>query len=273
MGTRRGRVAWVVALAAGVMLVGGAWAAQPQAEQPVVETPAPEAPEAGGKDWSVGLDLTYKSHYVWRGINLTDDPVFQPSLTFAWKGLSVNFWGNMDLTDVNGNRREFNEADVTVSYGGEAGSVSYEVGVIRYHFPNTPFPGTTEVYGAVGLDLPLSPTLTVYYDCDEADGYYATLGVGHTFEDLVTLSETCSMSCEVSASVAYADADYNAFYFGVADSAFVDALVSIGFPVAIGDHVTITPSASYSNILDGTLAAAAGKQSNWWTGITLGFAF
>jgi len=247
-----------------VVVVGAAWAQEPQPEQ----TAADE-----GKDWSVEVDLALNSHYVWRGIHFTDGPVFQPSVTFAWKGLSLNVWGSMDLTDVNGNNDEFNEVDLTLDYSGEAGTVSYSLGVIRYHFPNTPFPGTTEVYGSLGLDAPLSPTLTVYYDCDEADGWYGTFGLSHAFENIVTFSETCSMSSEVAASVAYADEDYNASYFGVADSAFVDALVGIRFPIAVGDHVTITPSANYSNILDDRLAAAAGKESNFWAGLSLTFSF
>ena len=256
--------------ARGMLLIAAAAAAALAALAPA----RAEEPEAAPrKDWSVELGLTCNSKYVWRGLNLTDDPVFQPSVTFAWKGLSLNVWGSMDLTSVNGNNDEFNELDYTLDYSGEWEMLSYSVGIISYHFPNTRFAGTTEVYGTLGLDVPLSPTLTVYYDCDEADGWYGKFALSHKFESVVSISETCSMSCEVSASVAYADADYNAFYFGVADSAFVDALVGISFPVAIGGHVTITPSANYSNILDDKLAAAAGKESNFWTGLSLTFSF
>ncbi|MFW6163887.1 MAG: TorF family putative porin [Planctomycetota bacterium] len=268
MAMRRGL--WPVGVVTVVLatLAGGARGEEPRPEQPPAEVPA-----GASKDWSVELDLTYNSHYVWRGLNFTDDPVFQPSVTFAWKGLSVNAWGNMDLTDVNGNNDEFNEVDLTVDYSGGVGKLAYSVGLIRYHFPNTPFPGTTEVYGSLGLDVPLSPTLTVYYDCDEADGAYATVGVGHTFADLVTLSEACSVSCEIGATVACADEDYNAFYFGVADAALVDAVLSVSFPVTVHEHITVTPAAHYSNILDDKLAAAAGKESNFWTGVsvTVGF--
>lgn len=261
--------AWLLVMVLGLVAatVPTAWA-----EDAVVEPPAePDAPD--GKDWSVELDLTYNSHYIWRGINFTDDPVFQPSITFAWKGLSLNVWGSMDLTNVNGNNDEFNEVDFTLDYSAEAVPISYSIGFIRYHFPNTPFPGTSEVYCTVGIDAPLSPSVTVYYDCDEADGVYATCGLSHTFENIFTVSENVSVNCDLSAAVAYADDDYNAFYFGVADSAFVDAVASIGFPIALGDHVTVTPAANYSNLLDDKLAAAAGKQSNWWTGISVTFAF
>jgi len=254
----------------GMLLIAAAAAATLAA----VATARAEEPEAAPqKDWSVELDLTYNSKYVWRGLNLTDDPVFQPSVTFAWKGLSLNVWGSMDLTNVNGNNNEFNELDYTLDYSGEWEMLSYSVGAIRYHFPNTAFPGTTEVYGAVGLGVPLSPTLTVYADVDEADGYYGTFSVGHTFENVVQISEMVGVSIDLSASVAYADSDYNNFYFGVDDSGFVDALFAIGVPIAIGDHVTVTPSVNYSNVLDSDLANAAGRESNWWSGVSVAFSF
>jgi len=218
-----------------------------------------EEQAAQEKPWSVEVQTAYLSRYVWRGLNLTDDPVSQSSVTFAWKGLSLNLWGNMDLTDVNGNNDEFNEVDYTLDYSGSCGKLNYSVGAIRYHFPNTNFAGTTEVYGALGLDVPLSPTLTVYADVDEADGWYGTFSIGHTFENVVTVSESVAASLELSASIAYADSDYNNFYFGVDESGFVDALFGVGLPVTVGDHVTVTPSIGYSNIIDSDLAAAAGK--------------
>jgi hypothetical protein len=253
----------------------------PEGEPPVPEAPGqempgvepPAAPEAGGENpWSIELDLTYNSRYVWRGINFTDDPVFQPSMTFGFKGMSFNVWGNMDTTGINGNNDEFNELDFTLDYSGSVGMVNYSVGGIYYHFPNTGFPGTQELYVGLGLDVPLSPTLTLYADVDEADGFYGTFAIGHTFENVVVLNEQVAMSVDLSASVAAADSDYNAFYFGVADAALVDAVVSLGLPVTLGDHVTVTPAVNYSNILDDKLAAA-GLESNWWTGVsvTIGF--
>jgi len=232
-----------------------------------------EEPKEPEKQWSAGVDLTYNSKYVWRGINVTNDPVFQPSVTFAWKGLSLNVWGNMDLTNVNGNNDEFNELDFTLDYSGSVGKLGYSVGVIYYHFPNTPFPGTTELYGSLGLDVLLSPTLTVYADIDEADGFYATLSVGHTFEDVVKFSELASMGIEAGASVGFADGDHNAYYFGVDDSGPVDVTVGVSFPIAVGEHVTVTPALNYSNLLDDDLADGVGRDSNFWAGVTLGFSF
>ena len=82
MATQRGlwpAAAWVIV---SVIAVAGARAQEPQPEQPAADE---------GKDWSVEVDLALNSHYVWRGIHFTDDPVFQPSVTFAWTGLSLTF--------------------------------------------------------------------------------------------------------------------------------------------------------------------------------------
>ena len=72
-----------------------------------------EAAAAAGdeKPWSIDAALDYNSKYVWRGILVTDDPVLQPSITFAFKGFSLNIWANMDLTDVNDNDGEVKGSD------------------------------------------------------------------------------------------------------------------------------------------------------------------
>src|SRR5690606_16941786 len=47
------------------------------------------------------FELGAYSKYVWRGINVVDDFVLQPSLTFSHGPWSVNFWGNYETTGVN----------------------------------------------------------------------------------------------------------------------------------------------------------------------------
>ena len=57
-------------------------------------------PAVNAQEYAV--DLSYMSMYVWRGAVFAEDGVFQPSFTGAMGNLSVNLWGNMDLTDENG---------------------------------------------------------------------------------------------------------------------------------------------------------------------------
>jgi len=226
------------------------------------------------KPWSIELGADYNSKYVWRGILLTDDPVLQPSITFAFKGFSLDIWANMDLTDVNGNNDEINEVDYTLDYSGEAGPIGYSVGVIYYDFPNTDFASTTEVYTGIGLkDVPLTPTLTVYRDVDEVDGFYVTLDVSHSFENVVTFSETAAMAVDLGAQVSWGDSDYNSGYLGVDDDGFNTLTLTAGLPFAIGDHLTITLAVNYTCLVDGDIRDTTSDEDNFWAGVSVGLSF
>jgi uncharacterized protein (TIGR02001 family) len=126
----------------------------------------------------VSYDLAFNSAYIWRGITFTDGAVFQPSVTTSHdSGFSFNVWGNMDLDDVNGLGGEFQETDLTVAYGWGNDAISAEIGLIEYLFPNGVGAGTREVYFSLGFEVPLAPTVSIYYDFDEVDDYYASFGV------------------------------------------------------------------------------------------------
>jgi hypothetical protein len=128
----------------------------------------------------VDLELTtsFQSKYIWRGQNIDDDPVFQPSLSASYKGFTVAVWGNLEMTNINGNSGEFSEIDYSIAYSGTVPGmkgIGYSVGAIYYDFPATDAAGTTEVYWGLNFDLPLSPSITVYHDVDEAEGAYLRL--------------------------------------------------------------------------------------------------
>lgn len=224
--------------------------------------------EEEGVPFSLGMDNAFLSKYVWRGLNVTDDPVWQPAVWASYKNFTLNVWGNMDLTDINGNDGEFNEVDITVDYSWNWDKVHCSVGAIRYEFPNTAFKGTTEAYGAVGYDMLLQPTVSVYYDFDEADGFYGTLGVAHSFE-IPKIVEPVSMSLDLSAKIGVATKNWNNFYYGADHTAFVDFVTSASLPVAIGDNVTIAPTISYSTVVDKTLSSKAANDHEIIWGVVL----
>ncbi|NQT53609.1 hypothetical protein HQ576_16245 [bacterium] len=236
--------------------------------------PQARAEEAeAAKDWSAELTLDYYSKYVWRGILLTDDSVFQPGVSFGWKGLSVSVWGNMDLTDVNGNDTEVNEVDYTVAYEREVGPLTLGVGTIFYDFPNTDFASTQEVYASVGVNCLLSPTLAVYRDIDEVEGFYVTLGVSHSLEKVIAFSENVTMGVDLGAEVSWGDKDYNLGYFGVDDSGFNALTLSASLPIAIGEHVSVTPGVNWSTLIDSDIQASTDDDDNFWAGVSVGFSF
>ncbi|MBN1359514.1 MAG: hypothetical protein JW993_02930 [Sedimentisphaerales bacterium] len=196
-------------------------------------------------DVTVGVDVLSK--YVWRGQNVVDDWVLQPSVSVAYKGLTGSIWGNLDLTGDFVDGGEFNEIDYTLDYSAAVPGVEklgYSVGAIYYVFPNTGFNSTTEVYAGLGLDLPASPAVTVYYDVDEADGMYVSLSAGHSIEKL----GDSPVGLDLGASLGWGNKTYNTFYWGTTSSELNDLVLSAGFPFEVAG-ITVTPKISLITLL------------------------
>ncbi len=105
---------------------------------------------------------------------------------------------------------------------------------------------TAEIYLIAAFsDVPLSPTLSVYYDVKEADGFYGSLAVSHAVE----LSEQASLN--LGASIGAASEDWGTYYYGVEgyDDGLNDWGVSASIPFAVNDSWTVTPGVSYSALL------------------------
>lgn len=138
----------------------------------VLSIATPIASAAGAVE--VRYEASLLSHYVWRGITLTNDNVFQPSVRLAHaNGLAFEAWGNADLGDDNDTSGEINETRLTLDYRKKLGAVELGAGLTEYLFPNTPFQGSREFHLLARLDTVVSPRLEVYYDVGEIDGGYA----------------------------------------------------------------------------------------------------
>lgn len=225
------------------------------------------------------LDLVVHSHYVWRGQVLHDDAVFQPSLTVESPyGLKFNTWANMNLRD-NGLKRDFSEADLTLAYTHEVGErISLEAGVVQYVLKTAS--NTREIYATVGLNVPLSPTLSVFYDFDEVDDLYVQAGSSHS----LALAE--KLTLDLGATVGFGGKDYNDYYFSYqppvcktgeaisADrAAFNDATLSAGLTYAFSETLSLAVNVYYTALLDSDIRDAAqatfGDKNKMYGGVTL----
>jgi hypothetical protein len=192
----------------------------------------------------------YVSKYIWRGQNLTDDPVFQPGLSASYKGLTASIWGNLETTSVNNNSGEFTELDYTIDYSGDVPGIEgigYSIGLINYHFPSV-VGDTTEFYWGLNFDLPLSPSITAYHDIDEIKGTYASIGLSHSIEKVAELWPDTPVGMEIAAAIAWGSSGYNDGYWGVDESKLNDLTLSLSFPVDIGGW-TLVPSLNYITLL------------------------
>ena len=207
----------------------------------------------------VSLDLPVVSAYVWRGMEINDDWVLQPSLTLAYQGFSFNLWGNMDLTDFgedyctytsdcDSRAGQFTEIDLTIAYNHSFDTFSLGIGLIDYLYPNWDNSSDTqEIYISGSFDVLLQPSLTVSYDFNALDAFYANFGIGHSF------AFTDSLGLDLSSSIGYGDSDYNSGNFGSADSAFVDFNVGISMPYKATENISIIPMLTLTTLLDSNI--------------------
>lgn len=204
------------------------------------------AEEPAGPTGDMGISLLSK--YVWRGYELSNDSiVIQPSLTASYMGFGFNLWGNLDtdqdadLFGVDGSN--WNETDMTLSYDRSAGMVGYSVGYIYYGLDGAD--DTQEIYGSVGLDTLLAPTLTIYRDIDAFPGWYATLAIGHS----IALTEAISL--DLGAHISYLMVDDASTMADPSDptdeySDFHDGQLSVSVSIPINEYLTVSPELYYS---------------------------
>jgi Bacterial protein of unknown function (Gcw_chp) len=204
---------------------------------------------------TVGADLGMFSGYVWRGISVTNRPVGQPNAYVAFPAgttnVTVGGWANVDLGQYDdsddfsqsGGASSFNlaEFDPWAEVSVPAGKAILTGGVVGYLFPNelgaTQDLNTWEVYGKLGLAVPLSPKLALYYDVDKVNGAYLEGSVAHSVP-LGSLSLGLGGLAGFSAGQAEATeaGELNNF----AQNGFTHLDLSAGVPLPAG-MFTITP--------------------------------
>ncbi len=232
---------------------------------------------AGAAEDGVTFEVTADvfSKYVWRGQNVVDDWVLQPTASVGYKGFGATVWGNVDLHGDAVGDGELNEVDYVIDYSNTFPGqeiLGYSVGAIYYDFPNTDSPGTAEIYGGLSVLAPLSPAVTWFYDFDEADGSYFRFSVGHAVEKITRWTKDAYCDLEVGAALAYGSAGYDDYYFGADHSAFNDLTLSAGLPLCLGDWM-IKPIIAYSMMIDDDIREATDKSDNLWGGISFAAAF
>jgi len=216
--------------------------------------------------------------YLWRGIDLSDSTaVTQGAAAISAAGFTLGVWGNAQLeTDGAYDGGELNEVDVTLEYGFDLGEMlSLKVGNVTYILKD--IEDTNEAYAGVTVNTLLAPTLTAYWDWDEAEenGLFYTAAVSHTFEP-------CSHAAiNLGALVSYNDkSDYSVFYSeevidengdvveetkSYSDWHNYELSASVDFKLT--ENLTLTPSLLYSAPISN--AAKKSIDSEWLAGVNL----
>ena len=224
---------------------------------------------------TVDAEVAFNSKYVWRGIVVVDDWVAQPSITAGVGGFSFNVWADYMLTDENDRRNEIDEIDLTLDYTFELGKFSIPVGVIRYTFPNSDVGDTTEFYAGVSYDWIVTPSVTIYKDVQESNGFYILGALDYSL-DLPKLNDMIGWSLSVGASIGYGSDDNNSFYYGSDKSGFTDYSLYVSLPFAIGEYVTLTPKVVFTGLVDSDIKDSMEPiqdENNIYFGLVVGASF
>ena len=188
---------------------------------------------------AVSGQIELVSRFVWRGFDLLPDnhAAVQPGLSvdLGDSGFVLDVWGSFALAE-RGVLKAADEIDLTVSYAwtmapgweATAGLIGYGYGFARDFSirDNT----SLEAFAAVaGTGLPLSPTLSVYYDFNLGNGFYVSLGGSHEFE----LNET--LKVELGGLIGFNGGQY------IERSTFSNVDIYMRLGLAVG-RLTLTPS-------------------------------
>ena len=170
---------------------------QPMSVYVAQETPTPEQlTNQGGVHFS--LDVSYLSHYLYRGVDQTTPPLknekplqFNSRLDFdlgklphPFLGLFVNLFNNDPVS-------KFEEVRPYVGVDWTIRPITIGAGYTSYIFPNREGKDTQEIWMSLGVDDAaifhtahpfISPYVYAAYDFDKYDGFYIEGGIHHDFD-------------------------------------------------------------------------------------------
>ncbi len=230
----------------------------------VLSSPALAAIEVEG-DAYVG----YFDKYLWRGFDLSGGtPVVQGGVDLSAKGFTLSYWTNIQTKDdvVLGNQvsgGDATETDIVLDYTFSPTEIlSVSVGTIWYALDGAT--DTKEAYLGLGLDTILEPSLTIYYDYDQADEnalFYAA-SIGHSID----LSDNLSLG--LGALVSYND---ESDYAVGAYSDWHNYELSASIDYAVTDQISVAPSFLFSEGISDDAKAAIDSEMVAGVSVTLTF--
>jgi uncharacterized protein (TIGR02001 family) len=217
------------------------------------------AAEASTKSYSVTLDNTIASEYIFRGIEVAD-ATFHPSVEVAYGDFYTGVWGALPFNNDNGG--DFQEFDFYAGYGYALNDTwKLDVGATHYYYGDTPASqDTTEVYlGVTGKVSVLTTSVYGYYDIDlQSASFIGSAGYSLPITQIGTsLDFTATLGYVDNGQIASA-APANYTYWGLA----------VAVPYKLSDSATVTTGVAYTN---GDQNALVEDQVVGTIGLTVGF--
>ncbi|MCL1920778.1 MAG: hypothetical protein FWG50_06825 [Kiritimatiellaeota bacterium] len=248
----------------------------------VAQDDAPLVKEDAGENlFYAELALDAYSAYVWRGLVLTDEPVWQPGATLGMslfgygKGYG-SVWSSFDATRRNRQTAfgGLGEMDYTAGYEVDLDGLTLGAGHIWYTYPKANGPdyahSTREAFVALAYNNAYAvPFAEVYYDYAIAEGIYATVGLCKEVE----VADGFTVGAEMS--VGGGSDGYMECQFDGANGKMwlIDGNAALRASYALTDSITIGARIAWMSLFDDRLKGASRRDAILWGGINLSVMF
>lgn len=213
------------------------------------------------------VDLATK--YVWRGVNLVNDVVLQPAVTFGLGRFSAGAWVNVETTNWNlpnydiAPRGRVTEIDLSAEYTWRYRAAAFKVGLVDYQYPGTGLERYSETFLGVSFeDLPLAPEVTVYRGNRHFTGTALLVGLSH---EALVFMRPVTLGMEVG----YGDAKNNAFLYGSHTAGLTHLNLSASTALDLGKGWTLSPSVHFGTLLHRRLLDGEPRRTNAWAQLGL----
>ena len=197
---------------------------------------------------SYGLETAFRSGHSDRGFLISDRPVFQPDAWLSLRGTEISLWSNFALADAtDGTRPDIVEGELTHIYRWKRLSIGPAA---RMYFYDDLVNRSTDrsLEGWLNLSIAFGPlSLFTKHSVDLLDyrgGYYGEAGLHY--------DQKVTSGLEIGGSLGggWANATFNAYWAGVAKSAFDRVSAESWLFIYPERHLYIGPHVELSSIVD-----------------------
>jgi len=226
------------------------------------------------------------SAYIWRGLVLTENPVYQPNVNL---GVNLKEYGRL-FTDIAANVNTttrpghthcggIDEIEYVVGYEYEIRSLKLAIAHTWWTYPSI----TDSAYEASTREINLNaeyandyvvPFIEVVADYGRADGFYGLAGLRKEVQvvDQLTVGAEVTLGAGTN--------PYTEYYFdNNSKSGLVDGNLAIYSQFDITDHIFLSARIAYTAVLDSDIQGVYPEYDNYpkdhmlWGGITFGVTF
>ena len=211
------------------------------------------AVSAFGQNYSLNLDLTFDTKYVFRGQQLADN-VFHPSIEFAQDDLYLGIWASQPLENRGWPERWQDEVDFYGGYGWAINEkISFDIGGAYYYYAT----GDSTIEPYIGIIREVSGIETSLYLYRDLDLDTTTAEGSANYS--LPLGGNASVHLGVNLGTVDVDSRGSYFYYGA------DVVV----PFELNDNAVFSVGVHYSDNDIGFLIP--GSHFHGSTSITIGF--